>query len=192
MTPSKWWIIVGSGPSLRRKDAEALRYAGTTVAINCSIFFVPWAEYLFAADAVWWRYYSPKINWYPGHRVSRSYRGPSIEQWRGRTWPRTGGNSGHMAIQYAVDQGAEHIALLGFDQSKTGGRAHFHVDHPKKTQDGARTNMANAGGVAAWPRLMAKTAIDLHQRGIEVVNLSRQTALSCFPRLTVDQFIEEL
>lgn len=192
MSNKDWWIIVASGPSLQRKDAEILRDAGVTVAVNCSVFFAPWAAYLFAADAVWWRYYTPKINWYAGHRVSRSYRGPHIEQWRGKTWPRTGGNSGHMAIQYSVDQGARHIALLGFDQSKTGGKAHFHADHPKKAEDGSRTNMANAGGIAAWPRLMTKTSVDLHQRGIEVVNLSRQTALTCFPRLTVEQFMEEL
>ena len=189
---SKWYIIIATGPSLRRRDVAALRHAGITIAVNCGVFYAPWAEFLFATDAVWWRYYTPKVTWYRGHRVSRSYRGPDIETWRGKHWPRTGGNSGHMAIQYAVDQGAEHIALLGFDQSKTGGKAHCHADHPKKTQEGARTNMANAGGIAAWPRLMNKTAADLHHRGIEVVNLSRQTALTCFPRLTVKQFLEDV
>jgi hypothetical protein len=186
----KWYIIVATGPSRNNVDTRALRDVGITVAVNCGVFYAPWAKFLFAADAVWWRYYSAKIRWYQGHRVSRSYRAPHIEQWRGKNWPRTGGNSGHMAIQYAVDQGARHIALLGFDQSKTGGKAHCHIDHPKKTQEGARTNMANANGIAAWPRLMAKTAADLRHRRIEVVNLSRQTALTCFPRLTVEQFLE--
>ena len=83
----KWYVIVATGPSLQRKDAEALRYAGTTVAINCGVFYAPWAKFLFAADAVWWRYYAPKIDWYQGHRVSRSYRGSHIEQWRGKNWP---------------------------------------------------------------------------------------------------------
>lgn len=188
----EWYIIVASGPSLRRRDSEALRNAGVVVAVNCGVFFAPWAKFLFAADAVWWRYYTPKVNWYNGHRISRSYRSGGIEQWRGKGWARTGGNSGHMAIQYAVDQGAKNIALLGFDQSKTDGKAHFHADHPKQTDAGARTNMANAGGISAWPRLMAKTAGDLNQRGIRVVNLSRQTALTCFPRLTVEEFLEEV
>ena len=188
----KWAVIIATGPSRNNADTYALRHVGTTAAVNCGVFYAPWAKYLFAADAVWWRYYTPKINWYRGHRISRSHRGPHIEQWRGRNWPRTGGNSGHMAIQYAVDQGAKYVALLGFDQSKTGGKAHCHIDHPKQTQDGARTNMANAGGIAAWPRLMDKTAVDLQQRGIEVVNLSRATALTCFPRLTVEQFLEDV
>ena len=112
--------------------------------------------------------------------------------WRGKDWPRTGGNSGHMAIQYAVDQGAKNIALLGFDQSKTGGKAHFHPDHPKAAKDGRRTNMANAGGIAAWPRLMAKTSVDLQKRHINVINLSRETRLTCFPRMTVEKFLEDI
>jgi len=97
-----------------------------------------------------------------------------------------------MAIQYAVDQGAKNIILLGFDQSKTGGKAHFHSDHPKMREDGTRTNMANAGGIAAWPRLMNRTALDLKDRGVNVINLSRETALTCFPRMTVERFLEDV
>ena len=189
---SEWYIIIATGPSLRRKDAEALRHVGPTIAINCGVFFAPWAKVLFACDAVWWRYYTPKVNWFRGIRVSRSYKSGTVQQWRGKNWPRTGGNSGHMAIQYAVDQGAKNVALLGFDQQKTGGKAHNHADHPKMSDKGTRTNMANAGGIAAWPRLMAKTSRDLKERGIRVVNLSRQTALTCFPRMSVEEFLEEV
>jgi len=152
------------------------------IAVNCAVFFAPWADYLFAADAVWWRYYGPKVDWFRGRRVCRTPSGRGVEKWRGKDWARTGGNSGHMAIQYAVDQGAENIALLGFDQSKTGGVAHCHADHP---------NMGNADGIAAWPRRMAKTAVELKQRDVRVINLSRQTALTCFPRMTVEQFLCE-
>jgi len=188
----EWWVVLASGPSFCRDDADALRGVGPTIAVNNTVFFAPWADYLFACDSVWWRYYAAKVEWYKGHRVSRTHRGPNVEMWRGKDWSRTGGNSGHMAIQYAVDQGARNVALLGFDQQKTGGKAHFHIDHPRTTQDGARTNMANAGGIAAWPRLMARTALDLRDRGIRVVNLSRVTALKCFPRMSVEAFLEEL
>lgn len=185
------WLVIASGPSLTRDDCDALRGIGPTIAVNCAVFFAPWADYLFAADSVWWRYYAPKIAWFKGHRVSRTHRAFGVEQWRGSTWKRTGGNSGHMAIQYAVDRGAREIALIGFDQRKTNNKAHFHADHPKEADDGRRTNMANAGGVAAWPRMMAKTAIELSERGVSVVNLSRATALTCFPRVTVEHFLEK-
>jgi hypothetical protein len=184
-----WWLIVATGPSLKRDDIELFRGKATAVAVNCAVFYAPWAEYLFAGDSVWWRHYGPKIQWYKGQRVSRTHRAKNIQSWRGN-WPRTGGNSGHMAIQYSVDQGAKNIALLGFDQQKTEGKAHCHADHPKFKDDGQRTNMANAGGIGAWPRLMNRTAKDLKERGVKVINLSRETALECFPRMTIDQFLK--
>lgn len=186
-----WWLIIASGPSLTRDDCEALRRVGNIVAVNCAVFFAPWANYLFAADNVWWRHYGEKVEWFKGHRVSRTGKRTDVEMWRGKGWARTGGNSGHMAIQYAVEQGATKIALLGFDQQKTDGKAHFHADHPKQAKDGRRTNMANAGGIMAWPRLMTKTSVELEERGVKVVNLSRQTALRCFPRMSVEQFLED-
>ena len=94
-----------------------------------------------------------------------------------------------MAIQYAVDNGARNIALLGFDQQLTNNAAHFHYDHPKFDTDGERTNMGNGAGVAAWPRLMNATAVDLLARKVNVVNLSRETALKCFPRMTTEEFL---
>jgi hypothetical protein len=193
MTPD-WYICIASGPSLERKDTEALRGVGPTIAVNCAVFFAPWADILFAADSVWYRHYGPKlVPWFKGRKVSRTHKGPGVEQWRGVTWQRTGGNSGHMAIQYAVDQGAKKIALLGYDQSKAvDGKAHFHADHPKRTRQGARTNLANAGGITAWPRMMTKTSLELRDRGVEVVNLSRQTALRCFKRQSVEDFLEKL
>ena len=184
-----WWLILATGPSRTNADTNMLRGHVTTVAVNCAVFYAPWADYIFAADSVWWRHYAPKIKWYKGQRVSRTHKAPGIEPWRGN-WPRTGGNSGHMAIQYAVDKGAKNIALLGFDQQKTEGKAHCHADHPKFQTDGRRTNMANAGGIGAWPRMMARTATDLSAMGVTVINLSRETALQCFTRMTIDQFLK--
>jgi hypothetical protein len=184
----EWWIIIAPGPSLCRCDTMALRGHGRTVAVSCAVFFAPWADVLYAADGAWWRYYGPKLEWYRGKRVSRSYQSKTIQRFRGKGWARTGGNSGHMAIQYAVDNGAKHIALIGFDQQKTNGKAHVHADHP--TFEKARVRLSNASGIRAWPAAMVATARDIKQRGVEVVNLSRETALTCFPRVTVEQFLE--
>ncbi len=180
------------GPSFQRADADLFRGKVTAVTVNCGVFFVPWAHHQFAADSVWWRHYGPKIEWYKGKRISRTHRAANMEMWRGKGWARTGGNSGHMAIQYTADQGAKNIILLGFDQQKTAGKAHCHADHPKMNDDGKRTNMANAGGIASWPRLMTRTSMDLNKRGVNVINLSRITALRCFSRMTPEKFLEDV
>jgi len=185
----EWWIVIATGPSLRCKDVQALRGVGLTVAINCAVFYAPWADFLFAADNAWWHTYGPMVAWYKGPRISKTCVAPGIERWHGKGWPRTGGNSGHMGVQVAVDKGATHVAIYGFDQQKTDGLAHCHADHPK-TMKGKRTNMGNAVGIAAWPRLMAATAVDLKRCGVRVVNLSRETALDCFERMSVEEFLE--
>lgn len=185
-----WWTIIATGPSLTRKDVDALRGVGTTIAVNCGVFYAPWADVCYAADHIWWKHYGPKIEWFKGVRVSRNFHSKTIVKWRGKGWKRTGGNSGHLAIQYAADHGATNIALIGFDQQLTHGNAHCHADHPKQAK-GKNTSLGNANGVGAWPRSMNLTSLELKERGIRVVNLSRITALKCFPQITTERFLEE-
>lgn len=189
-----WTLIIASGPSLTRSDCDLLRGIGYTIAINNAVVLAPWADELFAADGSWWRYYGPKVAWFKGRRVSKTFKDHRVERWRPSGWPRTGGNTGHMGIQRAVDLGATNIAIIGFDQSvpKDGpnaGKKHYHGDHPQQVGN-ARTRLGNAEGIAGWPREMALTARDLQRRGARVVNLSRETALDCFERMTPEEFVE--
>lgn len=86
----------------------------------------------------------------------------------------TGMNSGYQAIQLAYLWGATKIILLGYDMQKTGGKAHWHGDHPK--------GLGNCGNFSKWILAMNDLAKDLKVEGVEVVNCSRQTALKCFRR----------
>lgn len=191
---TEWTIVIASGPSLTRADCDVLRGVGYTIAVNNAALFAPWADELFAGDGCWWKHYGPKFAWFKGHRVAKSHRGDGIERWTGKGWARTGGNSGHMAIQRAVDRGGKNIAIIGFDQQippegENKGKAHFHKDHPRKV--GNRwTDLGNANGIQNWPRLMAATAVDLKRRGVQVLNLSRETALDCFDRMKLEDFLE--
>ena len=184
---SKWAVCIAAGPSLTRADCDALRGFGHTIAVNCAVFFAPWADEWYAADTQFWNYYGSKGAWFKGHRVSRTRHALVAEQWRGKGWPRTGGNSGHQALQRAVESGYDHVALIGYDHQHTGGKVHFHGDHPRKN----RVRLGNAPSVHHWVKQMDRTAIDLERRGVEVVNLSRDTALTCFPRMTVEELLEK-
>lgn len=90
-----------------------------------------------------------------------------------------GDNSGYQAINLAYLLGATKIVLLGYDMQMTGGKAHWHTDHQKPL---------NAGGsdLEHWAKLFPQLAIDLAQEGIEVVNCTRETALTCFKRQTIE------
>ena len=89
-----------------------------------------------------------------------------------------GQNSGYQAIGLAYHLGASRILLLGYDMQFTDGRSHWHGDHPR--------GMGNANSVDKWARHFPAMAADLSAEGIEVLNCSRQTALTCFQRATIE------
>ena len=184
-----WGLVIGAGPSLKRSDLDLLRGNVHSVAVNCAVFLAPWADELFAADNNWWDVYGPKVQWYKGHRTSRNGSRIAHKSWRGKGWARTGGNSGHMAIQY-ISETHSQVAIIGFDQQVANGRAHYHKDHQRRTEVGTRSVfLGNAEGARHWPNVMNKTSGDLKNRGVRVLNLSRETALTCFERMSVETFL---
>lgn len=91
----------------------------------------------------------------------------------------TGQNSGYQAINLAFLFGARKIVLVGFDMQHTGGRHHWFGNHP--------LGMRNACGVDDWKKNFPKLAADLQAQGVDVVNCSEETALTCFRRSSLEQ-----
>lgn len=92
-----------------------------------------------------------------------------------------GMNSGYQAIGLAYQFGAERIILIGYDMQHTGGQRHWHGDHP----DG----LTNATGVQKWATRFPALAKGLQIEGVEVINASRETALTCFPRANLEDVL---
>ena len=72
------------------------------------------------------------------------------------------------------------MILLGYDCQHTAGLRHWHQDHPGK--------LGNADGVAEWPAQFAEIMPRL--RGTDVINASRESALTLFPRATLEEALE--
>lgn len=188
---SDWSLIIASGPSLTRADCDKLRGIGHTTVINRAVFFAPWADCLYAGDQSFWKVYGPDVAWFRGERVTHQKYKDTRQFTGDHRFKRFGGNSGHQAIQYRVSLGELRIALLGFDHKHAeDGRKHVHEDYPRQVRLGNETiSFGNAECVDHWVNIMDITAQDLQRMGAEVVNLSRDTALECFPRMTVEQFV---
>jgi hypothetical protein len=148
---------------------------------------------LYACDTTWWIAHFPE--------VSRSFRG---EKWtvssRARdqfdlywiygmdkpglskdpTLIHQGQNSGYQAISLACLFGAARIVLLGFDMARSGGKVHWHGDHPKNLGNGANS-------YGRWIATMNGLAADAAASGITIINCSRLTALKCFPRAPIEE-----
>lgn len=134
----------------------------------------PWADVLYAMDRQWWDVHLAECAAFAGALVS-PHPIPGVRQEHFRY----GHNSGAGAIALAAHWGARRVILLGYDCQHTGGQAHWHGDHP--------AGLANAGTVAKWPAQFQKLALQL--AGVEVINATRETALSVFPRATLESVL---
>ena len=175
-------VCIASGPSLTPEDVEKVRAAGHPVIVTNTTFrLAPWADVLFGMDMLWWKEHHKEIAaTFTGRKLStshaaRAYGAESLAQcpWFPRTL-----NSGEGAIVLAMAGGPKRIVLLGFDCQRTGGMAHWHGDHPKR--------LGNAKSMPKWPKQFAQTAKNAAGQGIEVLNATRETALTCFPRAELE------
>lgn len=96
----------------------------------------------------------------------------------------TGGNSGFQAINLAALWGVRRIVLLGYDVKATDGRRHFHVDHPE--------HLGNPLTFGRWAERFNVAARDLRGMGIQVVNCSEQTALTCFEKMSLADALSDV
>lgn len=168
--------------------------ARRVVCINTTYQITPWADVLYACDWQWWKRWALNASdvfkgeaWTVSEKAAKEYgvnwiRGePGIGLCKREDTINTGQNSGFQCVGLAQKWGAAKIILLGYDFQRTGGRTHWHGDHPP--------GMANGGNFPMWAQQMGHMAKDLENIGLEVVNCSRQTALKCFPRGKLEEHL---
>jgi hypothetical protein len=208
MTAGRWKsatvVCVASGPSLTTEDCahvEAWRAAGSghdedrrVIVVNTSFLRVPTADVLYAGDFMWWCEYAKQVavgKWpaYAGERWSLSAQANA--KYGTRIVPHnvgagladgaiySGGNGGYQAVQLAALFGAGRIVLVGYDLQRTGGKSHWHGDHPQP--------LGNGGNLAEWARRLDQLSPALAARGICVINATRETALRRYSRATITE-----
>ena len=176
--PGATVVCLGAGPSLTRQDVEACRGRGAVIAINGSYTLAPWADILYACDNKWWLWHKGATD-FPGLKYTldaraRAWPGVTVLRNTGDsgleldpTGVRTGRNSGYQAINLAVHLGAARILLLGYDMRGD----HWHKPHP----DGSRPPFA------ICLKHFATLVEPLRAAGVEIVNCTPHSALTCFP-----------
>ena len=149
---------------------------------------------LYACDEEWWAKYYAEVRevfrgelWTQSTTAERYY---GVRRIPGANNPglsrdpeliHTGGNSGYQALNLVYHFGASRIFLLGYDMQRTGGKSHWHGDHPG--------SMHKASPYTHWVRNFEALALDLKREGVEVINCSDQTALTCFPRARLEDVL---
>jgi len=190
-------------------DASILRKRGRVITINDAWALAPWADVNYFYDSSWWRMQIDKNPgaWdrktgmvyrtfhdqiYKGFWVSGSQdfaTHPQVHALRltGQTGLETksdglkhGSNSGYQCINLAYLFGAKRIVLLGYDmQPATNGRTHWHSE-PRQS------NFAQVLKLSMLPHF--ETLVQpLKEAGVEVLNANPNSALQCWPKVTVEQ-----
>ena len=179
-------MCIASGPSLTAADCELVRQSALpTIVTNTTFRMAPWADVLMAYDGAWWAHHKEELQAFAGERVTFSSLGAKYGalQLQMLMGFRGFGNSGAAAISLAVFGKAARVVMLGFDVQHTGGRTHWHGDHPG--------GLGNAVSVRKWPAKFAQAAVYAAKHGCTVVNASRETALTCFPRVALEDELHE-
>lgn len=191
------WVLVASGPSLTQSDCALIRNARhankcRVLVVNDNWRRVPNYDVLYACDHEWWdRYYKdlPK-----GGRLC-TQDGIAAERYALEHWPsenmpglctvpgklHQGSNSGYQALNLAYHLGAERIALIGYDMQLTDGHLHWFGTHPQ--------GMRNPSSIKSWAKHFVALSKDLAREGVDVTNCTRQTALTCFNRMSIEQWL---
>lgn len=161
------------------------------IAINNAVYLAPWANILYFCDKRWLDWHRPVVDAFEGLRVTlenltlkaempifclRDY-GPEGMPTK-NDGVTNGRNSGYQALQMAILLGAKRIFLLGFDMRAHNDKVHWHDEHPIPTP----TNV-----FGAMIESFVKIAPILKQRGIEVINCTRESALKVFPYQSVER-----
>jgi hypothetical protein len=185
--------VVASGPSLTQEDCNKLKDSGwKVIAVNNSWELVPWCDVVFACDTPWWNMHIDKVRagtdaelWTSGKRARELHRinyvncedNPGLGV---HGYVHKGGNSGYQAINLAYLWGAKQIFMLGFDcKPSNEGKAHWFGQHP--------TGLSQKQNFSKWREKFPALAKDLKKKNIEVYNLTRDTALTCFTQMSLEE-----
>lgn len=173
--------ICASGPSLTADDCALVSDAGIPlIAVNSSWQAAPQCRYIYAGDLCWWDKNYADITsqaelWTCNRRASTRYGIKLFPTDTSVTF-----NSGQRAILFADWLGYSQIILLGFDCSIANG-SHWHGQH-----DGLSN--PTPANTRRWREEFKLAARQLAGR-VQIINCSRQTALTCFPVDTLDNLI---
>lgn len=183
-------LIVAGGPSLTASDvASARKHVDRTIAINNAVDIAPDADMLWFTDAKWAGVYRDRVerfsgrlatlenyhlqDEFPGIWCVHNLKSPPFYEDGDGIYP--GNCGGYAALHLAAVMGAEKIVLIGYD-CKLGTGIHWHGRHESPLHNPSRS-MADE-----WVEQFSAIAPALFERGIDVVNVTRDTALMCFRR----------
>lgn len=194
-------VIIASGPSLsddqlRLVEQQHLAERVHAITVNNTAQRAPWADVAYFGDYTaikhyrgankggkqqdlasccveWWTISKPAAErWKLNHVASDNRPGFGVDR------VSMNGNSGAQAINLAMLFGARRILLLGFDMRDVDGRAHWFGQHPQL--------LVQIQLYEEWIHKLKIAAPQAKARGVEIINCTPGSALTCFRSSTIE------
>lgn len=188
--------IVAGGPSLRGFEWEQLRGV-PAIAINRAYEVMPFAPLLWWSDSRFWRQHRDGLERHSAiwkaTCFTNYYEQDAIPSWVTQyrmtersgfdpdpRYLRSGNNSTHAAMCLAAHLGSTRQVLLGVDMRHgPAGETHFHDGHGQIHMEQTLTNLM----LPFFDTLVEPLA----NRKIEVINASPDSALTVWPRCSIEE-----
>jgi len=101
-----------------------------------------------------------------------------------------GNNSGLGAVMLAIALGSRNIGLLGFDMKIVNGKTHCHGGY-KRGNGKPKHDMESTARILNDFKVRFETvAVLIKQAGVKVFNLNQNSAINCFPKITLQKFLK--
>ena len=170
------------------------------IGINVAYLIGDWIDMVFFGDASFFLPHQQRLALFPGMKVS-CHAGVEKYKWVryvGKDPNKTkgisnnlnmvswNGNSGAAAISVAAHAGAKRIMLLGFDMSLDNNRQHWHDIYHRGNKPDLKKMPFNR-----HLRGFSDIAKDARRLGIEIVNVSPNSAINEFRKVSLKDFMNE-
>lgn len=188
--PGSTIVCLATGPSLNQADVDACRDRARVIAIKDAYNLAPWADVVYGAgvdQTKWWQRNGKRV--VAAHQGLRFTLDPAAAEWASllqwgaeqglSTDPARlalGRNSGYQAINLAVLLGAAKIILLGYDMKRAAGEQENFFVGPTK---------GPVHRYAEWQPFFRTLLDPLARLGVSVINCTPDSALECFPKMTL-------
>lgn len=206
MGQSEITIILGSGASVKHQgvDVSALQQYGHVIGVNDSGIFAPCHE-IISMDRLWmearieflkknkmkawlrWAAYRVNLKskepWDGLEFFNNDYLGETLSDLEGVI---NGFNSGFCALNLAYKRKPHEIFLFGFDHKKDDqGNPYWHEPYPWARVNGSTGDKR----YVEWSKKYEVAAFQLREAGIAVYNVSPQSAINVFDKLSYGEFL---
>jgi hypothetical protein len=197
---------IATGPSLAQYDIDVARQKGFALFGCNNVWELTKLDVLYCCNENWWdHYWSPTLAEYPASKWTGSkeaakryglnwingYDRPGLSS--NPDYVHHGHGSGFSLVNLAFLMGARRIVLLGYDlkyapdyqgptEQPGSTPRHYFGEYPKALQHWPR--MEVRGGVHVG--LVQRYESVAKQGAVEIINCSRDTALTCFQRMSID------